>query len=77
MATAMASSKLLPAAVKATAVVRGYRQQTLVPLSSETHCGDDVVVRASGPGAHWLRGTIEQHTIFYVMREALFGDVPS
>lgn len=54
-----------------------YRQQTLVPLSSETHCGDDVVVRASGPGAHWLRRTIEQHTIFYVMREALFGDVPS
>ena len=39
--------------------------------------GDDVVVRASGPGAHWLRRTIEQHTIFYVMREALFGDVPS
>lgn len=50
-----------------------YRQQALVPLSSETHAGEDVVVRASGPGAQWLRGTIEQHTIFYVMREALFG----
>lgn len=50
-----------------------YRQQALVPLSSETHAGEDVVVRASGPGAHLFRGTIEQHTIFYVLREALFG----
>lgn len=62
--------------VAADTVALDYRQQALVPLSSETHGGDDVVVRASGPGAHWLRGTIEQHTIFYVMREALFGDVP-
>ncbi|MDP3908242.1 alkaline phosphatase [Novosphingobium sp.] len=50
-----------------------YRQQATVPLSSETHAGEDVAVRASGPGAHLLRGTIEQHTIFYVIREALFG----
>lgn len=50
-----------------------YRQQALVSLPSETHGGDDVVVRASGPGAHLFRGTMEQHTIFYVMREALFG----
>lgn len=50
-----------------------YRQQALVPLPLETHAGEDVVVRASGPGAQWLRGTIEQHTIFHVMREALFG----
>lgn len=52
---------------------RDYRQQALVPLSSETHGGEDVVVRASGPGAELFRGTMEQHTIFYVMREALFG----
>ncbi|MBM3595297.1 MAG: alkaline phosphatase, partial [Alphaproteobacteria bacterium] len=50
-----------------------YRQQALVLPSCETHAGEDVVVRASGPGAQWLRGTIEQHTIFYVMRQALFG----
>lgn len=50
-----------------------YRQQATVPLGSETHAGEDVAVRASGPGAHWLRGTIEQHTIYYVMRQALFG----
>jgi alkaline phosphatase len=50
-----------------------YRQQALVPLSSETHGGEDVAVRASGPGADRFRGTIEQHTIFYLMRDALFG----
>lgn len=53
-----------------------YLQQATVPLSSETHAGDDVAVRASGPGAHLFRGTIEQNTIFYVMREALFGATP-
>lgn len=48
-----------------------YRQQSLVPLGSETHGGEDVVVRASGPMAHLFGGTIEQHTIFHVMNEAL------
>jgi alkaline phosphatase len=50
-----------------------YLQQALIPLSSETHGGEDVVVRASGAGARLFAGTIEQHTIFYVLREALFG----
>ena len=50
-----------------------YRQQALVPLSSETHAGEDVAVRASGPGADLFRGTMEQHTIFYIIRRALFG----
>ncbi len=50
-----------------------YRQQALVPLIAETHGGEDVAVRASGPGADRFRGTIEQHTIFYLMRDALFG----
>lgn len=51
-----------------------YLQQAHIPLSSETHAGEDVVVRASGPGARLVSGTIEQQTIFYIMREALFGD---
>ncbi len=50
-----------------------YRQQALVPLIAETHGGEDVAVRASGPGADRFRGTIEQHTIFYLMRDALLG----
>ncbi len=48
-----------------------YRQQALVPLGSETHGGDDVLARASGPMAHLVRGTIEQHSLYYLMREAL------
>lgn len=50
-----------------------YRQQALVPLGSETHGGDDVLARASGPMAHLVKGTIEQHSLYYIMREALAG----
>jgi alkaline phosphatase len=50
-----------------------YKQQSLVPLGSETHGGDDVMVRASGAMAHLFRGTIEQHTIYHIMREAMTG----
>jgi alkaline phosphatase len=48
-----------------------YRQQSLVGLSSETHGGDDVVARAAGPKAHLFKGTIEQNTIFHIMRAAM------
>ncbi len=48
-----------------------YRQQSLVGLSSETHGGDDVVARAAGPKAHLFKGTIEQNTIFHIIRAAL------
>jgi alkaline phosphatase len=48
-----------------------YKQQALIPLSGETHGGEDVAVLASGPMAHLFKGTIEQHTIYHVMREAM------
>jgi alkaline phosphatase len=48
-----------------------YRQQALIPTGSETHSGEDVVARAAGPKAHLFKGTIEQHTIFQIMRAAL------
>ncbi len=48
-----------------------YRQQALTPLGSETHGGDDVVARAAGPKAHLFKGTIEQNTIYQIMRAAL------
>uniref|UniRef100_A0A182WFN8 Alkaline phosphatase n=1 Tax=Anopheles minimus TaxID=112268 RepID=A0A182WFN8_9DIPT len=42
-----------------------YRQRYLatVPLSSETHGGEDVGVYASGPGAHLFSGSTEQNVI--------------
>ena len=48
-----------------------YRQQSLTPLGSETHSGEDVVARAAGPKAHLFKGTIEQNTIYQIMRSAL------
>ncbi|WP_444995457.1 alkaline phosphatase [Aliikangiella sp. IMCC44359] len=45
----------------------GFHQETLVPLSSETHAGEDVGIYASGPGAHLVSGTNEQSVIFHIM----------
>jgi alkaline phosphatase len=48
-----------------------YLQQALVPMSSETHSGEDVMVFAQGPWAHLFGGTIEQNVIFHVMNHAV------
>ena len=45
----------------------GFHQEALVPLSSETHAGEDVGVYAMGPGAHLVTGTNEQSLIFHIM----------
>ena len=60
-----------PDPAKADTNALNYRQQSLIPLMSETHGGDDVVARAAGPKAHLFKGTIEQNTIFHIMRAAL------
>lgn len=62
-----------PDPLQADTAALDYRQQALVPLGSETHGGEDVVARASGPMAHLVKGTIEQHSLYYIMREALAG----
>ncbi len=49
----------------------GYRQEATVPLSSETHGGEDVPLYADGPQAHLFRGVLEQNVIFHVMAEAM------
>ncbi|MFZ7093868.1 alkaline phosphatase [Primorskyibacter sp. 2E233] len=48
-----------------------YNQQALIPMSSETHSGEDVAVYAKGPWAHLFDGTIEQNVIFHVMYHAV------
>ena len=48
-----------------------YIQQALIPMSSETHSGEDVAVYAKGPWAHLFDGTIEQNYIFHVMNQAV------
>ena len=49
-----------------------FLQEATVPLSSETHGGEDVGIWARGPKAYLVRGSMEQNWIFHVMREA-FG----
>jgi len=50
---------------------RRFHQQSLVPLKSETHSGEDVAVYADGPGAYLLHGVIEQNVIYHIMRQAM------
>jgi len=40
-----------------------YRQQSAVPMGSETHSGEDIAAYALGPWAHLVDGTMEQHTL--------------
>jgi alkaline phosphatase len=47
-----------------------YLQDAPLPLSSETHGGDDVGVWASGPGAAAVHGSIEQNEIFHLLLQA-------
>ncbi len=50
--------------------VPGFMPESTVPLSSETHSGEDVAIYASGPKAHLVRGVMEQNWIYHVMKEA-------
>ncbi len=49
----------------------GYHQEALVPLSSETHAGEDISLHAMGPGAQLVQGEIEQSTVFHLISQAL------
>ncbi|XP_004577255.2 intestinal-type alkaline phosphatase [Ochotona princeps] len=44
-----------------------YQQQAAVPLSSETHGGEDVALLARGPQAHLVHGVQEQSYVAHVM----------
>lgn len=44
-----------------------YLQQSAVPLSSETHGGEDIAVLARGPQAHLVHGVQEQSYLAHVM----------
>lgn len=52
-----------------------YRQQSAVPLGSETHGGEDVPIMASGPMAHLFHTVHEQNYVAHAMRyAACIGD---
>uniref|UniRef100_H9GI96 Alkaline phosphatase n=1 Tax=Anolis carolinensis TaxID=28377 RepID=H9GI96_ANOCA len=47
-----------------------YHQQATVPLSSETHGGEDVAILAKGPMAHLFHGVQEQTYVAHLMAYA-------
>ncbi len=49
----------------------GYHQEALIPMSAETHSGEDIALHAMGPSAHLAQGTIEQSLIFHIINNAL------
>jgi alkaline phosphatase len=49
-----------------------YRQESTIPLPSETHAGEDVPIYAGGPRAALFHGVQEQNFIYHAMVEA-FG----
>ncbi|MGZ8153491.1 MAG: alkaline phosphatase [Methylovulum sp.] len=48
-----------------------FHQEAAVPLTSETHAGEDVAIYATGPGSHLLQGTVEHNVIFHVMNRKM------
>nr|XP_033815133.1 intestinal-type alkaline phosphatase-like [Geotrypetes seraphini] len=49
---------------------KDYLQQAVVPLDSETHGGEDVVIFSKGPMAHLFHGVQEQTYVAHVMAYA-------
>ena len=47
-----------------------YMQEALVPMTSETHGGEDVGIWARGPGSKAIAGTLEQNSIYHVIVQA-------
>jgi alkaline phosphatase len=59
-----------PRPVPAGTTAPDYKQQSLVPLESETHGGEDVAIFAGGPWAHLFAGVVEQNYIYHVIEHA-------
>jgi alkaline phosphatase len=49
----------------------GHLQESAVPLSAETHGGEDVAIYAGGPGAALIHGVQEQSYVYHAIARAL------
>lgn len=47
-----------------------YLQESLLPLKSESHGGDDVGIWATGPGSDAIHGTVEENVIYHFIVQA-------
>ncbi len=48
-----------------------FKQEATIPLSDETHGGEDVAIFATGINSYLINGSMEQNWIFFVMADAL------
>lgn len=48
-----------------------YKQAATVPLYSETHSGEDVIIYATGAGSQLVRGVLEQNMTYHIMKTAI------
>ncbi|WP_179952296.1 alkaline phosphatase [Marinicella rhabdoformis] len=48
-----------------------YKQAATVPLYSETHSGEDVIIYATGAGSQLVRGVLEQNMTYHIMKAAI------
>jgi len=60
-----------PVLSQETVTAPDYKQEANIPMTSETHGGEDVAIFATGVNAHLIRGSMEENWIFYVMADAL------
>ncbi len=73
-------SKKRPDLSKVDTEAPDYLQESTLPLSSETHAGEDVPIYAGGPRAALFHGVREQNYIYHAMVEAFgwtHGGVPT
>jgi len=49
----------------------GYLQEATLPMSAETHGGEDVAIYAGGPGAALIHGVQEQSYVYHAIARAL------
>jgi Alkaline phosphatase len=54
-----------------------YKQAATLPMHSETHSGEDVVIYATGAGSQLVRGVLEQNMIYHIMKTALSEQLQS
>lgn len=71
VAATYAGAALRPDLTSVDTTQADYLQEATIPLSAETHGGEDVAIYASGPRASLFRGTLEQNVIYHVMADAL------
>jgi len=48
-----------------------YKQAATLPMHSETHSGEDVIIYATGAGSQLVRGVLEQNMTYHIMKAAL------